>query len=48
MAEFKRDPIISYDREYKLITFTEDHTFADIIRWLRSEGWDESDTVDVR
>ena len=46
MSEVRRDPIKTEDTDGNLvITFTEDHTIRDIIRYLLSTGVDAAELI---
>ena len=47
MGEVRLDPIVTDDTDGDLvITFTEDHTIRDILRYLLSTGIDASELID--
>ena len=47
MSEVRLDPIVTEDTDGDLvITFTEDHTIRDILRYLLSTGIDASELID--
>lgn len=46
MSEVRREPIITEDTDGNpVITFTEDHTIRDIIRYLLSTGVDAAELI---
>ena len=46
MTEVRRKPIVTEDTDGNpVITFTEDHTIRDILRYLLSTGIDASDLI---
>lgn len=47
MSEVRLEPIVTEDPDGDLvITFTEDHTIRDILRYLLSTGIDASELID--
>ena len=47
MGEVRLEPIVTEDTDGDLvITFTEDHTIRDILRYLLSTGVDASELID--
>ena len=47
MGEVRLEPIVTEDTDGDLvITFTEDHTIRDILRYLLSTGIDASELID--
>ena len=47
MTEVRRKPIVTEDTDGNpVITFTEDHTIRDILRYLLSTGVDASELID--
>ena len=47
MSEVRRKPIVTEDTDGNpVITFTEDHTIRDILRYLLSTGVEASELID--
>ena len=47
MSEVRRKPIVTEDTDGDLVvTFTEDHTIRDILRYVLSTGVDASELID--
>lgn len=47
MSEVRLEPIVTEDTDGDLVvTFTEDHTIRDILRYLLSTGADASELID--